>query len=134
LFDIPRGAPYLEPSGSGIPSWESSRTPGAHGEPSLGDLTFEFAEGSPPPMLSCLEPVVALLSIAIAPPWETSAAKVDPLRLPPSASRKVDFHRDVHPLLAVHCFRCHEGIPDLSVSSGARSSAHQLLALGDVVK
>jgi cytochrome c553 len=35
------------------------------------------------------------------------AAEVDPARLPPAASRQIDFARDVRPIFAKSCFGCH---------------------------
>src|SRR5438552_14432218 len=36
-----------------------------------------------------------------------SAAEVDVSKLPPSASRKVDFVKDIQPILAQRCYECH---------------------------
>src|SRR4051794_19354523 len=35
------------------------------------------------------------------------AADLDLSKLPPAAERKVDFSRDIQPLLEAHCFKCH---------------------------
>src|SRR5204863_5736610 len=36
-----------------------------------------------------------------------SAAEVDISKLPPAASRKVDFVKDIQPILAKSCYECH---------------------------
>jgi hypothetical protein len=47
----------------------------------------------------------------------TSAAEVDPQRLPAASPESVDFRRDIYPLLKARCFKCHQGA---DASSGYR--------------
>ena len=37
----------------------------------------------------------------------STAAEIDPSKLPPAATRPVDFAKDIEPLLANNCFSCH---------------------------
>ncbi len=48
-----------------------------------------------------------LLLVLVAP--RAAAGDVDKRRLPPPAPKQVDFRRDVYPLLAGRCFKCHQG-------------------------
>ncbi len=40
-------------------------------------------------------------------PVAHAAAEVDPAKLPPTAATKIDFNRDIHPILETSCLRCH---------------------------
>ena len=49
---------------------------------------------------------LALLGSAVT-ATHAFTAQVDPARLPPPASTRVDFVREIQPLLAQHCYSCH---------------------------
>src|SRR5438445_312348 len=38
-----------------------------------------------------------------------SRTAADPPTLPAPAQGKIDFRRDIYPLLTTHCFKCHQG-------------------------
>src|SRR5207249_8961516 len=48
----------------------------------------------------------SLLAVAVA-AGRTLADRVDDANLPPPATAKVNFTRDVQPILAKHCYACH---------------------------
>ncbi len=50
-------------------------------------------------------PLSAIVAILAA--WATVPALADDAKLPPSVSRPIDFARDVEPILAKNCQRCH---------------------------
>src|SRR5688572_26106191 len=58
------------------------------------------------------------------------AADVDTSRLPPPASRQVDFQRDVQPILTTHCLKCHG--PDKQKSGFRVDARDAFLRGGDV--
>ncbi|MDB5306395.1 MAG: hypothetical protein JWO38_597 [Gemmataceae bacterium] len=52
-------------------------------------------------------PALSLSAIAVAAAFAADPAKPDAAKLPPPAAGKIDFDRDVRPILAAHCFKCH---------------------------
>jgi mono/diheme cytochrome c family protein len=50
--------------------------------------------------------VVAAFITALGAPW-LGAANLDLTKLPPAVTRPVDFVKDIEPLLAAHCYKCH---------------------------
>ena len=48
-----------------------------------------------------------LLTVPIG--WTVLAADVDESKLPPAASTKIDFARDIKPILTDQCYKCHSG-------------------------
>ncbi len=50
--------------------------------------------------------VVVALITALGAPW-LRAANLDLTKLPPAVTRPVDFVKDIEPLLAAHCYKCH---------------------------
>jgi hypothetical protein len=45
--------------------------------------------------------------MVIAPLSTVSGVELDQAKLPPPASQKIDFVRDIHPILLNHCLKCH---------------------------
>ena len=39
--------------------------------------------------------------------WPAMGAEVDISRLPPAATNRIDFDRDIKPILEANCLRCH---------------------------
>ena len=50
---------------------------------------------------------MAVLVVMLASPFAVAAAAVDPARLPPAATERVDFARDIKPLFESACVKCH---------------------------
>src|SRR5215813_10369524 len=52
---------------------------------------------------------VAALALSVTPSHQASgsASPVAQIKLPPAASRKVDYAKDIQPLLAQKCYSCH---------------------------
>jgi mono/diheme cytochrome c family protein len=72
-----------------------------------------MATTSPPPCHCARrgQGFVTALALSIAALNHSSAQAIEPAPLPPPASRKIDFVKDVQPLLARSCYECHG--PDL---------------------
>ncbi|MFN4259156.1 MAG: PSD1 and planctomycete cytochrome C domain-containing protein [Gemmataceae bacterium] len=71
----------------------------------------EFSRAVPPPLsalpwLAMVGLIGMVLNVSLGHP---AAAAADPAPLPPPAPRPVDFGKDIHPILAAHCFQCHQG-------------------------
>src|SRR5207302_8204954 len=54
--------------------------------------------------------LVCLLSAGVLlADWAGASDKGVPGRSPPATNRRVDFKRDVYPILYARCFKCHQG-------------------------
>lgn len=51
--------------------------------------------------------LLAPAALACLPGASLAATEMDPSKLPPPASKTVDFTRDIQPLLQAHCLKCH---------------------------
>src|SRR5437867_3086256 len=49
--------------------------------------------------------LVLLLSFATG--WKSYAVQLDLSKLPPPAQKRIDFVRDIQPILAARCYSCH---------------------------
>ncbi|MGH9361293.1 MAG: c-type cytochrome domain-containing protein, partial [Thermoanaerobaculia bacterium] len=73
-------------------------------------------------------PAFALLAALLAPP----AAPGQEKKIPPAAEGEVDFARDIQPIIAKHCIKCHG--PDEQESGFRLDSREAALKGGDVGK
>jgi hypothetical protein len=53
--------------------------------------------------------VLAAVSLALLAVGASFAAEIDESKLPPAASVKIDFVRDIKPILTNQCYKCHSG-------------------------
>src|SRR5215203_4398793 len=59
-------------------------------------------------ILACVRRLAAMAALCVCLHGsDVQAADVGTSKLPPPASRQVDFQRDVQPLLTTHCLKCH---------------------------